>query len=164
MLNIRLAGGHLYGKQLFTLLSLVVSLIASCCAVLFPTRCHGWDLGRNSVSFRGISYLVLHCKLTLPGACIICHCLRMHCMISVLADQIWSKVLRRRHNASRTHVCLFTYIHRSISIVRAELSLYMPLDFFVLSEPYSIAHRISLTSFITFIVSLIDDRKCGEKR
>ena len=29
MFNVRLAGGHLYGKQLFTLLSLVVSFIAS---------------------------------------------------------------------------------------------------------------------------------------
>ena len=39
--NARLAGGHLYGKQLFTWLSLVVSLMASFCAVLFPTRCLG---------------------------------------------------------------------------------------------------------------------------
>ena len=29
MLNLRLAGGHLFGKQLFTWLSLVVSLMAS---------------------------------------------------------------------------------------------------------------------------------------
>ena len=29
MLNVRLAGGHLYGKQLFTWLSLMVSLMAS---------------------------------------------------------------------------------------------------------------------------------------
>ena len=35
MLNARLAGGHLYGKELFTSLSLVVSLMASFCAVLF---------------------------------------------------------------------------------------------------------------------------------
>ena len=35
MLNVRLASGHLYGKQLFTWLSLVVSLMASFCAVLF---------------------------------------------------------------------------------------------------------------------------------
>ena len=28
MFNVRLAGGHLYGKQLFTWLSLVVSLMA----------------------------------------------------------------------------------------------------------------------------------------
>ena len=36
MLNVRLNGGHLYGKQLFTWLSLVVSLMASFCAVLSP--------------------------------------------------------------------------------------------------------------------------------
>ena len=37
MLNVRLAGGHLYGKQLFTWLSLVVSLIASfCCCPFSP--------------------------------------------------------------------------------------------------------------------------------
>ena len=36
MLNVRLVGGHLYGKRLFTWLSLVVSLMASFFAVLFP--------------------------------------------------------------------------------------------------------------------------------
>ena len=36
MLNVRLAGGHLHEKQLFTWLSLVVSLTASYCAVFFP--------------------------------------------------------------------------------------------------------------------------------
>ena len=36
MFNVRLAGGHLYGKQLFTWLSLVMFLMASFCAVLFP--------------------------------------------------------------------------------------------------------------------------------
>ena len=37
MLNVRLAGGHLYGKQLFTWLSLVVSLMASLFVLcLFP--------------------------------------------------------------------------------------------------------------------------------
>ena len=36
MLNVRLAGGHMYEKELFTWLSLVVSLLASFCAVLFP--------------------------------------------------------------------------------------------------------------------------------
>ena len=46
MLNVRLAGGHLYGKQLFTWLSLVVSLMASFCAVLFPLDVLDeiWDL------------------------------------------------------------------------------------------------------------------------
>ena len=42
MLNVRLAGGHPYGKELFTWLSLMVFLMASFCAVLFPTRCLGW--------------------------------------------------------------------------------------------------------------------------
>ena len=36
MLIVRLAGDHLFGKQLFTWLSLVMSLMASFCAVLFP--------------------------------------------------------------------------------------------------------------------------------
>ena len=35
MLNVRLAGEHLYGKLLFTWLSLVMSVIVSFCAVLF---------------------------------------------------------------------------------------------------------------------------------
>ena len=39
--NVRLADGNLYGKQQFTWLSLVVSLMASFWAVLFPTRCLG---------------------------------------------------------------------------------------------------------------------------
>ena len=38
MFNVRLAGGHLYGKQQFTWLSVVVSLMASFCDVIFPTR------------------------------------------------------------------------------------------------------------------------------
>ena len=32
LLNVRPAGGHLYGKQLFTWLSLVVSLMAAFCS------------------------------------------------------------------------------------------------------------------------------------
>ena len=36
MFNVRLAGGHLYGKQLFTWLSLVVSLMASFVLFFFP--------------------------------------------------------------------------------------------------------------------------------
>ena len=41
LLNVRLAGDHLYGKMLFTWLSLVMSMMVSFCAVLFPTRCLG---------------------------------------------------------------------------------------------------------------------------
>ena len=36
MFNVRLACGHLYGKQLFTWLSLVVSLMASFVLSFFP--------------------------------------------------------------------------------------------------------------------------------
>ena len=59
MLNVRLAGDHLYGKLLFTWLSLVMSMMVSFCAVLFPTRCLGWDLELNWASFWGFSFLLL---------------------------------------------------------------------------------------------------------
>ena len=39
MLDVRLAGDHLYGKLLFTWLSLMMSMMVSICAVLSPTRC-----------------------------------------------------------------------------------------------------------------------------
>ena len=46
MFNVRLAGGHLYGKQLFTWLSLVVSLMASFVLSFFPLDVldEVWDL------------------------------------------------------------------------------------------------------------------------
>ena len=46
MFNVRLAGGHLYGKQLFTWLSLVVSLMASFVLPFFPLNVLDeiWDL------------------------------------------------------------------------------------------------------------------------
>ena len=46
MFNVRLAGGHLYGKQLFTWLSLVVSLMASFVLSFFPLAVLDeiWDL------------------------------------------------------------------------------------------------------------------------
>ena len=46
MFNVRLAGGHLYGKQLFTWLSLVVSLMASFVLSFFPLDVVDeiWDL------------------------------------------------------------------------------------------------------------------------
>ena len=46
MLIVRLAGDHLYGKQLFTWLSLMMSLMATFCDVLFPRDVLGeiWDL------------------------------------------------------------------------------------------------------------------------
>ena len=46
MFNVRLAGGHLYGKQLFTWLSLVVSFMASFVLSFFPLEVLDgiWDL------------------------------------------------------------------------------------------------------------------------
>ena len=46
MFNVRLAGGHLYGKQLFTWLSLVVSLMSSFVLSFFPLDVLDeiWDL------------------------------------------------------------------------------------------------------------------------
>ena len=46
MFNVRLAGGHLYGKQLFTGLSLMVSLMASFVLSFFPQDVLDeiWDL------------------------------------------------------------------------------------------------------------------------
>ena len=46
MSNVRLAGDHLYGKYLFTWLSLVMSLMVSLCAALFPRDVLDeiWDL------------------------------------------------------------------------------------------------------------------------
>ena len=48
MLNVRLADGHLYGKQLFTWLSLVVSLMASFCLPFFLLDVLNdiWDLSQ----------------------------------------------------------------------------------------------------------------------
>ena len=57
MFNVRLAGGHLYGRQLFTWLSLVVSLMASFVLSFFPLDVLGeiWDL-IESVSEGSLTY------------------------------------------------------------------------------------------------------------
>ena len=58
MFNVRLAGGHLYGKQLFTWLSLVVSFMASFVLLFFPLDVLDgiWDL-IESVSKGFLTYL-----------------------------------------------------------------------------------------------------------
>ena len=58
MYNVRLAGGHLYGKQLFTWLSLVVSLMASFVLSLFPLDVLDeiWDLIESVVSEGFLTY------------------------------------------------------------------------------------------------------------
>ena len=59
MFNVRLAGGHLYGKQLFTWLSLVVSLMASFMLSFFPLYVLDeiWDL-IESVSEGFLTYSI----------------------------------------------------------------------------------------------------------
>ena len=61
MFNVRLAGGHLYGKQLFTWLSLVVSLMASFVLSFFPLDVLDeiWDL-TESVSEGFLTYFWLY--------------------------------------------------------------------------------------------------------
>ena len=51
MFNVILAGGHLYWKQLFTWLSLVVSFMASFVLSFFPAGCLGWDMGLKLSQF-----------------------------------------------------------------------------------------------------------------
>ena len=76
MFNVRLAGGHLYGKQLFTWLSLVVSLIASFVQFFFPLDVLDeiWDL-TESVSEGCISFSVQKRLLTYIEMLIICVCM-----------------------------------------------------------------------------------------
>ena len=58
MFSVRLAGGHLYGKQLFTWLSLVVSLMASFVLSFFPLDVLDeiWDLIESVSEERFLTY------------------------------------------------------------------------------------------------------------
>ena len=66
MFNVRLAGGHLYGKQLFTWLSLVVSLMTSFLLSFFPLDVMDemWDL-IESVSEGFLTYFWIQLQLAL---------------------------------------------------------------------------------------------------
>ena len=70
MFNVRLAGGHLYGKQLFTWLSLVVSLMASFVLSFFPLDVLNeiWDL-IESVSEGFLTYSYINS----PNLFLFCH-------------------------------------------------------------------------------------------
>ena len=61
MFNVRLAGGHLYGKQLFTWLSLVVALMASLVLSFVPLDVFDeiWDLIKSvSEGFLTYSFIL----------------------------------------------------------------------------------------------------------
>ena len=79
MFNVRLAGGHLYGKQLFTWLSLVVSLMASFVLSFFPLDVLDEILDLNesvSEGFLTYSYLTLkrlHVKMQASIHNMVCH-------------------------------------------------------------------------------------------
>ena len=65
MFNVRLSGDHLYGKQLFTWLSLVVSLMASFVLSFFPldVLAEIWDL-IESVSEGFLTYSLIQSSPT----------------------------------------------------------------------------------------------------
>ena len=67
MFNVSLAGGHLYGKQLFTWLSLVVSLMASFVLSFFPLDVLDeiWDL-IESVSEGFLTYSLRNNFILIP--------------------------------------------------------------------------------------------------
>ena len=67
MFNVSLAGGHLYGKQLFTWLSLVVSLMASFVQSFFPLDVLDeiWDL-IESVSEGFLTYSLRNNFILIP--------------------------------------------------------------------------------------------------
>ena len=70
MFNVRLAGGHLYGKQLFTRLSLMVSLMASFVLSFFPLDVLDeiWDLiesvSEGFLTYSFIKSVVCVCTLS----------------------------------------------------------------------------------------------------
>ena len=69
MFNVRLAGGHLYGKQLFAWLSLVVSLMASFVLSFFPLDVLDeiWDLIESvAEGFLTYSLVISGCVLWSP--------------------------------------------------------------------------------------------------
>ena len=70
MFSVRLAGGHLYGKQLFIWLSLVVSLMASFVLSFFPLDVLNeiWDLIESvSEGFLTYSYSMSNCPSVRVG-------------------------------------------------------------------------------------------------
>ena len=84
MFNVRLASGHLYGKQLFIWLSLVVSLMASFVLFFFPLDVLDeiWDL-IESVSEGFLTYsfnMLLNVKFEILGSIVLIpdHCLSIY--------------------------------------------------------------------------------------
>ena len=60
MSSIKLAGDHPVWEIAVHLAVAGDIIYGVFCAVLFPTRCFGWDLGLNLISFWGFSYLLFY--------------------------------------------------------------------------------------------------------
>ena len=90
MFNVRLAGGHLYGKQLFTWLSLMVSLMASFVLSFFPLDVLGeiWDL------IESVSYL-LYCVQVRCISIKFRHKLLLFYMLSLIICESVGKIIAR---------------------------------------------------------------------
>ena len=89
MFSVRLAGGHLYGKQLFTWLSLVVSLMASFVLSFFPLDVLDeiWDLIESvSEGFLTYSYLLIMFYLSVKFAEIRFSCLQVRMQKGLISD------------------------------------------------------------------------------
>ena len=96
MFNVRLAGGHLYWKQLFVWLSLVVSLMASFVLSFFPLN--GLDEIRDVIQSVSEGFLT-YSRLT----------------VSQASENSWSKMA--------VHACgTLGYFHYKITKVSAEVS------------------------------------------
>ena len=91
MFTVRLAGGHLYGKQLFTWLSLVVSLMASFVLSFFPLDVLDeiWDL-IESVSEGFLTYSSM--------------AIFFSCMKKKSRMNLYSCILMLRHLKDMVHV------------------------------------------------------------
>ena len=83
MLNVRLADGHLYGKQLFTWLSLVMSLMASFVLSFFPLDVLDeiWDV-TESLQDLGISiktHSIIH-KTSVCHRVLVRYIIHLYCL------------------------------------------------------------------------------------
>ena len=91
MFNVRLAGGYLYGKQLFTWLSLVVSLMASFVLSFFPLDVLDeiWDV-IESVSEGFLTYPFVF-KLS---------CVKLTCTLGLIGNITTLVVLKKSRTLS----------------------------------------------------------------
>ena len=124
MFNVRLAGGHLYGKQLFTWLSLVVSLMASFVLSFFPLDVLDeiWDLIESvSEGFLTYSYVNVIVRLGHHHSATVLEVLtllhsewpKLHRVLAVLSAIALSK-------ATEKVISLLILLHPNISMKKGQ--------------------------------------------